>query len=151
MGQTGSAFDPFNDNVFSRVSITVILFYFLLSHHEFPFPQENDPFGVHAFASTAVSRNSIPQSESPTPELPPKKSKVPPPRPVPPKQKTPPPRPAPPPTMGNITSSDPWTNAAPAFPSNDPFGSTIQTNQSSSNFDNFGSNFADFANFDQVQ
>ncbi|XP_074598224.1 uncharacterized protein LOC141852951 isoform X2 [Brevipalpus obovatus] len=130
LGQTGSAFDPFNDNVFSR---------------------ENDPFGDHSFSSTAVSRNSIPQSESPTPELPPKKSKVPPPRPIPPKQKTPPPRPAPPPTMGNTTSSDPWANAAPGFSSNDPFASSVQTTQTSSNFDNFGSNFADFANFDQVQ
>lgn len=85
--------------------------------------------------------------------MPPKKSKAPPPRPAPPKNKAPPPRPAPPPQVHDPNDKfkqvDPWSNSSAP---NDPFASQNSNSQSStSNFDAFGSNFADFANFDQVQ
>lgn len=110
----------------------------------------NDPF-----ASTNVSNSQVNPSESPTPELPPKKSKAPPPRPAPPKHSNkPPPRPAPPQFLesaDNLKNSDPWSSTGSSLA--DPFASTnVPSNQvnSTSNFDAFGSNFADFANFDKV-
>ncbi|RWS15872.1 hypothetical protein B4U79_06699, partial [Dinothrombium tinctorium] len=104
-----------------------------------------DPFGDDPFASV--------KGESPTPELPPKKSKAPPPRPVPPKHgNKPPPRPAPPQTADisadPFKKTDPWTSSS-SVASNDPFAPTNNSSTQGS-FDPFGSNFADFSNFDKV-
>lgn len=86
-----------------------------------------DPFGCDPFAILhAPTRDSVtgppPRPESPSPALPPKKSKQPPPRPAPPRPMLPPtPSPTP-------AASDPF-----GAPSNDPFAGS--------------DGFADFSNF----
>ncbi|UXI14306.1 epidermal growth factor receptor substrate 15-like 1 [Sarcoptes scabiei] len=101
----------------------------------------DDPFGFSPFDSNQLGSNG--RSESPTPALPPKKSKAPPPRPAPPKStnKTPL-RAAPPPP-----SKDAASNHAAAFnetnfdPFNDqnrdPFGSDTFATQNFANFADF--------------
>lgn len=92
-----------------------------------------DPFGSDPFTAAAT------RVESPTPALPPKKSKQPPPRPAPPKAAgaKAPQRPAPP------------VSAAPKSPQNcDPFNSYNDPFASAAK-DPFGAGgFADFASFD---
>ncbi|XP_064476952.1 epidermal growth factor receptor substrate 15-like 1 [Ornithodoros turicata] len=84
----------------------------------------DDPFGTDPFAPPA------PRSSSPTPALPPKKSKNPPPRPAPPK---------------HLTGKVGPTRAAPAppLPPADPFASTSEGNATAAD-----EGFANFANFD---
>lgn len=91
-----------------------------------------DPFGSDPFNAP----KSPGRVESPTPALPPKKSKQPPPRPAPPKAVPSgakgPQRPAPPgPASSRSPQHDPFN--APGSGSSDPFG---------------GSGFADFASFE---
>lgn len=90
-----------------------------------------DPFAIlHAPTAATLSTHpsaAPPRPESPSPALPPKKSKQPPPRPA-------PPRPAQGP---NIHHSTP----APAATTNDPFAPFNSSNNSSIN------EFADFSNF----
>lgn len=91
----------------------------------FNFQNEKDPFGCDPFAVLhAPTRDGGPPGRptSPSPALPPKKSKQPPPRPA-------PPRPQPPSMKQNNMQSDPF-----AEPGNDPFGSS--------------GGFANFADFD---
>ncbi|PSN53893.1 hypothetical protein C0J52_02446 [Blattella germanica] len=125
-----------------------------------------DPFGCDPFATLQPAGSGPPpRPESPSPALPPKKSKQPPPRPAPPRplqqpamRAAPlPPTPSPDPTAmsGNNSSRDPFSNSGsqpdpfaadpfgggesvtptPVAPQNDPFGSS-------------SAGFADFANFD---
>ena len=111
-----------------------------------------DPFGCDPFATLQPPSGPPPRPESPSPALPPKKSKQPPPRPAPPRpiqqpamRAAPlPPTPSPDPTaMSNRDpfSADPFSSGGgsvtptPAAPQNDPFGSSSGA-------------FADFANFD---
>lgn len=126
---------------------------------------DKDPFGCDPFATLQLaSGGPPPRPESPSPALPPKKSKQPPPRPAPPRplqqpamRAAPlPPTPSPDPTAmsGAGASRDPFSNpgtqadpfaadpfggggdnAAPAAAQNDPFASSSGA-------------FADFANFD---
>ena len=86
-----------------------------------------DPFGSDPF--NAPKSPLAGRVESPTPALPPKKSKQPPPRPAPPKAGTKgPQRPAPPTSVASKSpQSDPFASQS------DPFG---------------GTGFADFASFD---
>ncbi|XP_075589033.1 epidermal growth factor receptor substrate 15-like 1 isoform X2 [Dermatophagoides farinae] len=118
---------------------------------------KGDPFGFSPFDSNQSANDQF-RSESPTPALPPKKSKAPPPRPAPPSKssatnKTPlraaPPPPSsskdkperPPPLYANASSNfDPFTDQ-----NRDPFGS--DSGFSSSNTQNF----ANFADFDKAQ
>lgn len=89
----------------------------------FHFQSDKDPFGCDPFAVLhAPTRDGGPPGRptSPSPALPPKKSKQPPPRPAPPRPQAPP----------NLKQGDPFGAAS----SNDPFGS--------------GSGFANFADFD---
>lgn len=83
----------------------------------------SDPFGTDPFAAPA------PRSTSPTPALPPKKSKNPPPRPAPPKH-----------LAGKVGP----TRAAPVppLPAADPFASTADATSTTEGF----ANFADFDN-----
>ena len=97
-----------------------------------------DPFGSDPF-NAPNSPLPAGRVESPTPALPPKKSKQPPPRPAPPKAVTSgvkgPQRPAPP--IGATKSPDPFA------PLSDPFASAAASK------DPFGvSGFADFASFE---
>lgn len=123
---------------------------------------DSDPFGADPFGSSAAP----PRPESPTPALPPKKSKAPPPRPAPPKVGS-----------GSTTKPGP-TRAAPAPPvptQADPFKAADLENTSNSNafsdlfsksnkthdaFDPFSNptpasdnfaNFDNFADFDNVK
>ncbi|XP_054277606.1 epidermal growth factor receptor substrate 15-like 1 isoform X2 [Macrosteles quadrilineatus] len=100
-----------------------------------------DPFGCDPFAILhAPTRDSVavgppPRPESPSPALPPKKSKVPPPRPA-------PPRPLQPPTP-SPTPADPF-NAPAANSTSDPFGSDpFASSNSFADFSNFNSKFAE--------
>nr|CAG4638275.1 EOG090X01QX [Cyclestheria hislopi] len=100
-----------------------------------------DPFGSDPF--TAMTTSSSTRVESPTPALPPKKSKQPPPRPAPPKGAGPsakgPQRPAPP-----VAASSKSPNSDPFAPFNDPFAAPASASK-----DPFaGSGFADFASFE---
>ncbi|XP_054161336.1 epidermal growth factor receptor substrate 15-like 1 [Oppia nitens] len=107
-------------------------------------PNKSDPFGSDPFASQV---NTNVRSESPTPELPPKKSKAPPPRPAPPKNISKTPlrsAPAPPGQSSDSTiKSDPFSSSQQYF---DPFN-----DNNNKQTDAFGSstNFANFANFDK--
>ncbi|XP_021923075.1 epidermal growth factor receptor substrate 15-like 1 isoform X3 [Zootermopsis nevadensis] len=127
---------------------------------------DKDPFGCDPFAALQpASSGPPPRPESPSPALPPKKSKQPPPRPAPPRplqqpmmRAAPlPPTPSPDPTAmsGAAASRDPFSNPgtqADPFGA-DPFGaddSTTSTSAAPQN-DPFASSsgaFADFANFD---
>ncbi|KAJ9598014.1 hypothetical protein L9F63_026881 [Diploptera punctata] len=123
-----------------------------------------DPFGCDPFASLQpASSGPPPRPESPSPALPPKKSKQPPPRPAPPRpvqqpamRAAPlPPTPSPDPTA--MSNKDPFSNPstlADPFAA-DPFssggGSVTPTPAATTQNDPFGSSsgtFADFANFD---
>ncbi|KAK7864692.1 hypothetical protein R5R35_010951 [Gryllus longicercus] len=104
-----------------------------------------DPFGCDPFALQPTGGGPPPRPESPSPALPPKKSKVPPPRPAPPrpsqgptmKAAPAPPTPSPDPFSSNDLFDDSGPAVAPAPVPNDPFSSSS------------GSvGFADFANFD---
>uniref|UniRef100_T1IH15 Epidermal growth factor receptor substrate 15-like 1 n=1 Tax=Strigamia maritima TaxID=126957 RepID=T1IH15_STRMM len=112
-----------------------------------------DPFGGDPFAPPPVA----PRSESPTPALPPKKSKQPPPRPAPPKSSgIRAPRSAPPapdPFVGAAVNTNKTNDTFGAF-NNEPFDPF--NNASSAAKDPFASSgeensdqFADFANFDK--
>lgn len=96
-------------------------------YHKYNFQDDKDPFGCDPFAVLhAPTRAGAPpgRPSSPSPALPPKKSKQPPPRPA-------PPRPSQPPiSKSSDFQSDPFS-----APSSDPFASS-------------GSGFADFADFD---
>ncbi|XP_067001966.2 epidermal growth factor receptor substrate 15-like 1 isoform X2 [Anabrus simplex] len=110
-----------------------------------------DPFGCDPFASLQPSSGGPPpRPESPSPALPPKKSKQPPPRPAPPRplqqptmRAAPlPPTPSPEPTA----SRDPFSNPGAT---GDPFGGTTSLNNDPFASSSSGVNsFADFANFD---
>ncbi|XP_069190787.1 epidermal growth factor receptor substrate 15-like 1 isoform X2 [Procambarus clarkii] len=122
-------------------------------------PASVDPFGGDSFASQAKGANDPfgsepfssgggppPRPESPTPALPPKKSKQPPPRPAPPKTR--PVKPPPPqinsnnnPTSNPTTKTNTNSNAVP----NDPFVGGWGDNKTANTINNDG--FADFANF----
>ncbi|XP_069682063.1 epidermal growth factor receptor substrate 15-like 1 isoform X5 [Periplaneta americana] len=128
-----------------------------------------DPFGCDPFATLQpASSGPPPRPESPSPALPPKKSKQPPPRPAPPRPMQQPtmraaplpPTPSPDPTAmsGVNTSIDPFSNPgteADPFAA-DPFGGGgsgegITPTPSATQNDPFASSsgaFADFANFD---
>lgn len=95
-----------------------------------------DPFGSDPF--NAPKSPEPGRVESPTPALPPKKSKQPPPRPAPPKTAggKPPARPAPP-VAAASKSPDPFA------PLNDPFAAP---NPAKDPFE--GAEFADFSSFD---
>ena len=121
-----------------------------------------DPFGCDPFATLQpASSGPPPRPESPSPALPPKKSKQPPPRPAPPRplqqpvmRAAPlPPTPSPDPTA--MSSKDPFSNpSAQTDPfAADPFssGSSVTPTPAASQNDPFGSSsgaFADFSNFD---
>ncbi|XP_042205854.1 epidermal growth factor receptor substrate 15-like 1 isoform X2 [Homarus americanus] len=124
-------------------------------------PPASDPFGGDAFASQGKGVNDPfggepfssgggppPRPESPTPALPPKKSKQPPPRPAPPKTR--PVKPPPPqinsnnnPTTNPTTKTTTNTNSNTV--SNDPFVGGWGDNKAANPTNNGG--FADFANF----
>ncbi|KAG0729619.1 hypothetical protein GWK47_003427 [Chionoecetes opilio] len=111
-----------------------------------------DPFGGDAFASQTKGANDLfgsepfnagggggppPRPESPTPALPPKKSKQPPPRPAPPKA-----RPVkPPPPQINSNNNPTKGDATP-----DPFTGGWGDKSGGDNFDSDFANFADFDN-----
>nr|CAD7260565.1 unnamed protein product [Timema shepardi] len=121
-----------------------------------------DPFGCDPFESLhPASGGPPPRPESPSPALPPKKSKQPPPRPAPPRplqqptmRAAPlPPTPSPDPTVGRDPFSNPGAHtdlfaadpfgeepaAAPVVAHNDPFASSSGSGAGS---------FADFSNFE---
>nr|CAD7594123.1 unnamed protein product [Timema genevievae] len=121
-----------------------------------------DPFGCDPFESLhPASGGPPPRPESPSPALPPKKSKQPPPRPAPPRplqqptmRAAPvPPTPSPDPTVGRDPFSNPGAHtdlfaadpfgeepaAAPVIAHNDPFASSSGSGAGS---------FADFSNFE---
>lgn len=111
-----------------------------------------DPFGCDPFATLQpASGGPPPRPESPSPALPPKKSKQPPPRPAPPRplqqptmRAAPlPPTPSPDPTAvsGAGASRDPFSNPGTQV---DPFAAAQQHDP----FSNSSGAFADFANFD---
>ena len=121
-----------------------------------------DPFGCDPFATLQpASRGPPPRPESPSPALPPKKSKQPPPRPAPPRplqqptmRAAPlPPTPSPDPTAvsGAGANSDPFSNPGTQV---DPFGvgggtaTPTAAAQQHDPFSNSSGAFADFANFD---
>lgn len=105
----------------------------------------NDPFGSEPFSTGG---GPPPRPESPTPALPPKKSKQPPPRPAPPKT-----RPAKPPPPQINSNNNPTnnpntkmnTNTNSDTGPNDPFVGGWGDNKTASAANNGG--FADFANF----
>ncbi|XP_071516526.1 uncharacterized protein Eps-15 isoform X3 [Panulirus ornatus] len=105
----------------------------------------NDPFGSEPFSAGG---GPPPRPESPTPALPPKKSKQPPPRPAPPKT-----RPAKPPPPQINSNNNPTnnpntkmnTNTNSDTGSSDPFAGGWGDNKTASTANNCG--FADFANF----
>lgn len=98
---------------------------------------KGDSFGFSAFSDGGNGR-----SESPTPALPPKKSKAPPPRPAPPKSsnKTPLRTAPPPPSKGDQSQAAFNSNFDPFNDNRDPFGGDSFSSQ----------NFANFANFDKT-
>ncbi|GFQ64493.1 epidermal growth factor receptor substrate 15-like 1 [Trichonephila clavata] len=123
-----------------------------------------DPFGTDPFGASPAAP---PRPESPTPALPPKKSKAPPPRPAPPsKAKGPSPKPgptraAPAPPVPPPPAVDPFkadfenTSNNAAFP--DLFSKTAKTQDAFDPFsnpaapaDNFA-NFDNFADFDNIK
>ncbi|PNF19457.1 Epidermal growth factor receptor substrate 15-like 1 [Cryptotermes secundus] len=149
-------FDPFGDVVADR------------SASKTPVDMSGkDPFGCDPFATLQpASSGPPPRPESPSPALPPKKSKQPPPRPAPPRplqqptmRAAPlPPTPSPDPTAmsGGSASRDPFSN--PGTQSDpfaaDPFGgggNSVTPTPAASQNDPFSSSsgaFADFADFD---
>ncbi|GBL76299.1 Epidermal growth factor receptor substrate 15-like 1 [Araneus ventricosus] len=125
---------------------------------------DSDPFGADPFGASPAAP---PRPESPTPALPPKKSKAPPPRPAPPKAKGPSPKPgptraAPAPPVPPPPAVDPFkadfenTSNNSAFP--DLFSKTAKTQDAFDPFsnptapaaDNFA-NFDNFADFDNIK
>ncbi|KAF8793284.1 Epidermal growth factor receptor substrate like protein [Argiope bruennichi] len=125
---------------------------------------DSDPFGADPFGASPAAP---PRPESPTPALPPKKSKAPPPRPAPPKAKGPSPKPgptraAPAPPVPPPPAVDPFkadfenTSNSSAFP--DLFSKTAKTQDAFDPFsnptapaaDNFA-NFDNFADFDNIK
>lgn len=102
---------------------------------------QSDPFGFSPFTdplSNQFSQGDAFRSESPTPALPPKKSKAPPPRPAPPKSSNKTPlRAAPPPPQKGSSAFN--SNFDPFNDNRDPFGSDSFSSQ----------NFANFADFDK--
>lgn len=127
---------------------------------------DKDPFGCDPFATLQpASSGPPPRPESPSPALPPKKSKQPPPRPAPPRplqqptmRAAPlPPTPSPDPTAmsGSGASRDPFSNPSTQA---DPFGAdsfgagdSVTPTPPAAQNDPFASSsgaFADFANFD---
>ncbi|CAL1284677.1 unnamed protein product [Larinioides sclopetarius] len=125
---------------------------------------DSDPFGADPFGASPAAP---PRPESPTPALPPKKSKAPPPRPAPPKAKGPSPKPgptraAPAPPVPPPPAVDPFkadfenTSNNSAFP--DLFSKTTKTQDAFDPFsnptapvaDNFA-NFDNFADFDNIK
>nr|CAD7428704.1 unnamed protein product [Timema monikensis] len=144
-------FDPFGDGSNNRSSVK--------SPINLP---GKDPFGCDPFESLhPASGGPPPRPESPSPALPPKKSKQPPPRPAPPRplqqptmRAAPlPPTPSPDPTVGrdpfstpgahnDLFATDPFGEepaAAPVVAHNDPFASSSGSGAGS---------FADFSNFE---
>jgi len=126
-----------------------------------------DPFGCDPFATLQpASSGPPPRPESPSPALPPKKSKQPPPRPAPPRplqqptmRAAPlPPTPSPDPTAmsGAGASRDPFSNPGTQVDpfAADPFGGRSSSAtptpaaQQHDPFSNSSVAFADFANFD---
>lgn len=126
----------------------------------------SDPFGADPFGPSAVTP---PQPESPTPALPPKKSKAPPPRPAPPKVssstpavKSGPTRAAPAPPLPPAANSDPFRMAETTPPSSSqPFSDLFSQppSKAADSFDPFSStdgvnvqaSFANFADFDNLK
>lgn len=125
-----------------------------------------DPFGCDPFATLQpASSRPPPRPESPSPALPPKKSKQPPPRPAPPRplqqptmRAAPlPPTPSPDPTAVSDAgaSRDPFSNPGTQVDpfAADPFGGRVGTTptpaaQQHDPFSNSSGAFADFTNFD---
>ncbi|CAB3379125.1 Hypothetical predicted protein [Cloeon dipterum] len=124
-GGQSDPFDPFGEKAAAATSKT-------------PEPGA-DAFGCDPFAANSTSPVPSREESSPTPALPPKKSKQPPPRPAPPKAML---RPAAPPAAPTSPSPEPTSGA-------DPFGGDAFANNAAP-ADAFSTGgFADFADFDK--